>query len=230
MGNCSCYDTPKDTPEALLYAAVNSDSPASVAYKSHESEMVPEIKEIYKTFLMKKGKGITKIEIKEVDFGVLGAELLSKVFPELPSLKELILINNSIGVAGASKLADSTSSLTSLERLVITNNKLDDEGLEYIAQTMPFMTKLKEINFANNDITATGAQNLEEVLSNLEQLEVLDLIGNNIGKRCLIKIAKALSGIQTMKKFIFDETHLKPAEIASIKEALPTLYHNDNNS
>ena len=220
----------KDTTEALMYAAGNSDSPASVAFKTHESEMIPELKEVYKLFLMQKAKSVTKIEIRDRELGILGSELLSKIIPELPNLKELILINNGIGVSGASKLADSTSSLTCLERLVIINNKLDDEGLEYIAQTMPFMVKLKEINFSNNDITATGAQNLEEVLSNLEVLEVLDLIGNNIGKRCLIKLAKALNTIPTMKKFIFDETNLKPIEVSSIKEILPSLYQNDHNS
>lgn len=230
MGNCSCLETNSDTPEALLYAATNSDSPASVAYKLYEKTMLPELKYIYTQFLLKKSGSILMIDIRDRELGDGGAELISKILPELTNLAELVLINNQLGISGISKISDNTANLIKLERLIITNNHIKDEGFEYLAQTMPYMKNLREINISYNDLTSIGLEHLLEPLNNLEKVETLNISGNETSKKCLRKIALALQSMNTLKFFKFDEGNMKASDVSEIKEILPQVFRKDTSN
>ena len=221
MGTCSCMENhAKDTTEALVTAMVNSDSPASVAYKQYESQMIPDLKELYKLFLQDKGDRIKIINIRDKVLSKLGSDLLSKLFSEVKNLEELILVNNEIGVSGAEKLSDDSSSLRNLKRLIISNNQLTDAGLETIAQTIPFMTKLVEINFSSNLLTSASVSIVQEMVAGLQDLEILDLTENNFTKSDLVKIMTTLNQLGSFSTFKFDEYKLEPVDVAQIKKIL----------
>lgn len=230
MGNCSCMEKQRDTPEALLFAAVNSDSPAGVAYKLYEKTMIPELKHIYKQFLLKKSDETVRIEIRDKFLGDGGAELISKILPELSKLAELVLVNNQMGITEASKIADNTSGLSKLEKLIISNNNIKDEGFEFIAQTMPYMKNLREINVSYNGLTSIGVEHLIEPLENLEKVEEINISGNEVNKKCLKKIALALQNMSTIKHFKFDESDMKPSDVAEIKNMLPQVFNKGTNN
>ncbi|OMJ93106.1 hypothetical protein SteCoe_4054 [Stentor coeruleus] len=230
MGNCNCLDSHPDTPEALLSAATNSDSPASIAYKLYEKTMLPELKHIYTQFLLRKSETILILDIRDKELGDGGAELISKILPELTNLAELVLINNQLGISGVSKISDNTANLTKLERLIITNNHIKDEGFEYLSQTMPYMKNLREINISYNDLTPIGLDHLLEPLNTLEKVETLNISGNEINKKCLRKIALALQNMSTIKFFKFDEGNMKSSDIGEIKEMLPRVFRKDTSN
>ena len=231
MGACSCLgESIKDTPNTLTEAVLNSESPIGITYKIHESDMVPEIKELYTWFLLGKKKSIVKVEILDKELAEIGSDILSKILPVLQNLQELILANNGIGCKGAKKLSESLSSLIHLKKLYIKSNFLTDEGLEFICCAVPFLINLREISFYQNEITNLGAEHLKEALMNLEYLETLDLTGNSINKRGLVKIANTISYVKTLKEFNFDKAELKDSDVIAIKKILPLVfdvYHDD---
>ena len=230
MGTCTCCGTSasKEVQNKCNDVMLDSDSFIGTLMKTYENQMIPEIKDIYNKCMLGQRNSVLIIEINNYQLGEIGAEILSRLLPELRLLKEMVLRKNEIGRNGASKLGNTLASVYNLERLCICDNNLYDEGIGYISCNIPFMNRLKDINFSKNELSNIGAEHIKDGIHNLDYIESIDLRQNAINNKGIFKLINVVSGFKHLKEFNFDTALLESSEIDLIKTIIPNLFKEEN--
>ena len=132
---------------------------------------------------------------------------------QVTTLKKLSLTGNQ---NRNKELAPALTSLLShnksMESLLLRDNNLNDDGILKIAQSLCRHTKLKIINLRSNNITEKAAEALGSIISSNTGLEQLYL-GNNTIQLGVIKLAKALKKLSSLKVLDLDNNNI-PEEAA----------------
>ena len=155
------------------------------------------------------------LERLRLDDNHLGSSTVSIVnaLIKVTTLKVLNLNNNqNRSEELASALTSIISANKSLEILLLSDNNLNDDGVIKIAQSLCKHTKLKMINLQSNNITDKAAKALASIISSNTGLEELYL-GNNTIQLGVIKLAKALKKLSSLKVLDLDNNNI-PEEAA----------------
>ena len=127
---------------------------------------------------------------------------------QVTTLKELNLNNNrNRSEELAPALTSIISDNKSMQSLSLNDNNLNDDGVIKIAQSLCKHTKLKMINLRSNNITEKAAEALASIISSNTGLEQLYL-GNNIIHLGVIKLAKALKKLSSLKVLDLGNNHI----------------------
>lgn len=215
-----CYKAP-ESQEELMYSAVVSDSPAALFYQKNHTKLLPEVKNLYTSFLRKNSYAINKFELKDTQLSDLDSQSLSKMIPELKNLSELKLINNNLGLTGMNHLTDHTSTMVNLEVLVISSNKINDQCMELICPTLPFVSKLRVVNFSYNEIQDKGVELFSSQLEYLRSLEEVDFSFNQATAASLMTLANQLKSIEDFCRFRVEGNKISEKELRKIKALFP---------
>ena len=180
---------------------------------------------------------LNTIKIKNFVITDENADGLANVLHHNTQLQELCLDGNDLQTTSAIKIAKALQGISTLRVLSICNNMITDETAKYIAAAIFCNIKLIELNIgknnlktvgaikivnalrarhmlkrlnlsSNNNITDEAADKISAVVSSNTQLEELDVSGNNLQTMGIMKIAKELQHIYTLKKLYISNSKI----------------------
>ncbi|XP_019632371.1 PREDICTED: uncharacterized protein LOC109476006 [Branchiostoma belcheri] len=125
-------------------------------------------------------------------------EALVKLFPYLKGIAELYIIKSRLSADAATVLAGQLHVLDTLKDLVLMYNTIGDEGVEAIAETFPHLKELQVLNIAKNSITNVGGKAVANRLVHLQQLRKLYL-GENELALSVSALAKAFANMTRLE-------------------------------
>ncbi|KAI8509518.1 hypothetical protein Bbelb_133660 [Branchiostoma belcheri] len=125
-------------------------------------------------------------------------EALVKLFPYLKGIAELYIIKSRLSADAATVLAGQLHVLDTLKDLVLMYNTIGDEGMEAIAETFAHLKELRVLNIAKNSITNVGGRAVANRLVHLQQLRKLYL-GENELALSVSALAKAFANMTRLE-------------------------------
>ncbi|KYO27031.1 protein NLRC5 isoform B [Alligator mississippiensis] len=143
--------------------------------------------------------GLEELNLGFLKLDDIAIQMLVPSICKMPSLKRLILNNNSIGNEGCIHLAEALKDTHRLEEINLSLNKFEDVGLVKIATTLLEMQNLKKINFSGNSIGPVGGEKLIEALSHCKQVEELLLARIVVGDKAAAQLSLCLPGMCHLK-------------------------------
>ncbi|VAW14711.1 hypothetical protein MNBD_BACTEROID03-1347 [hydrothermal vent metagenome] len=162
-------------------------------------------------------KNLTKLEVLDLAFNSLGAELPEEL-TKLSHLKVLKLEMNNL----KGKLPANLTSMVNLEELILFNNQLEGN----IPESIGSISKLKILNLSSNFLTG----NLPESMGNLVNLTSLGLFGNKLEGEISFSFGK-MKNLSELILAFNDFDGAAPEGIQSLKDLqFVQLQGNDFNS
>ena len=180
------------------------------------------LKSLHKIYALK------NLDLNHSNITEEAANVIATVFSINTDLQELNLGGNDLQKLGAIKIAKGLQKISSLTKLYIDHNNITDEAADDIAAAISCNIHLQELNLGGNDFRTSGiivilrslqkilllrrlyinhnnityeaAGNIATAISCNKNLQEFDISGNNILRAGVIKIMKALKGLNTLRK------------------------------
>ena len=125
------------------------------------------------------------------------------------SLQELTIFGYNTGVANVlTAIASNTRAIRKLQEFDISENNLHAKGVMKIAKDLQNIYTLTKLYINSNRITDAAADGIRIALSYNTQLQELDISNNWFGVRGIMKIAKGLQNISTLKKLYMSNCYI----------------------
>ena len=134
------------------------------------------------------------------NLGIKGIIAVIKSLCTISKLKLINLDNTFLTEEAADVIALAISNNLGLQQLYLSNNKLRTGGIK-IVRALKRLSNLKVLDFNDSSMTADVADELAVVIRSNSSLEDLRLKNNNLATSGIIKIAKSLSYLSTLKVF-----------------------------
>ncbi|XP_063293884.1 protein NLRC5 isoform X2 [Pelobates fuscus] len=171
---------------------------------------------------------LREIHLECLQLDDVSLQILCPGFSNMPSLKTIMLSENSIKYNGLRHLAQHLCTCTLIEAIDLSSNSIGNAGVETLSGVLAKFKNLKKIILSQNKIGPSGAMKLEEAIRQCKQLEMLHLQScslpenhgyavvqalvlcqeiedislavNTLGERSLLKLAEELHHFHRLRK------------------------------
>ena len=152
---------------------------------------------------------LQEIDISENYLRTAGVQKIMKALQGINTLRKLCLSNNNITGKVANDIAAVVSCNTSLQEIDISRNDLQSKGIIKIATALQQTYGVKKLCLSNNTITDIAADNIAIVI-NLHNMHLQEfhISGNKLSTVGVIKIAKALQGVFSLKALYISDNEI----------------------
>ena len=130
----------------------------------------------------------------------LGMLKISRSLLNILSLTKLYINHNNITYEATDNIAAVISHNKNLQEFDISGNNLQTAGVIKIMKALKGLNTLRKLYISNNSITDKVTDNIAAVISHNKNLQEFDISGNNLQTAGVIKIMKALKGLNTLRK------------------------------
>ena len=168
----------------------------------------------------------SNIKLQEIDISenyllTVGVQKIMKALQGINNLRKLCLSNNDITGEAADDIAAVVSCNTSLQEIDVSRNYLQSKGIIKIATALQQTYGMKKLCLSNNNITDIAADNIAIViiLHNMH-LEEFHISGNKLSSVGVIKIAKALQVVVSLKALCISDNEIDATAAHDIATAI----------
>ena len=145
------------------------------------------------------------IHLQELNLGcnnlqTSGTIKIAKSLQKISSLTKLYIDHNNISDDAAYDIAAAISCNIHIQELNLGSNNLRSSGIIRISKSLQKISSLTQLCIDHNYITDEAADNIAAAISSNKNLQEFDISGNNLLTAGVIKIMKALKGLDTLRK------------------------------
>ena len=137
-------------------------------------------------------------------------------------LQEFDVSNNNLQSTGAIKIAKALQSISTLTKLYINNNYITDKAADDIGTILCCNTQLQELDISNNRFQAVGIIKIAKGLHNISTLKKL-YISNNISDKAADDIATAISTNTRLQEINVSNNDFQSTGLIKIAKALQNM-------
>ncbi|XP_044125855.1 protein NLRC5 isoform X2 [Bufo gargarizans] len=164
-------------------------------------------------------------DLQELNLQYMSADddsllVLCQAFPQMLSMRKLMLANNKITHEGVFHLTENINHCTAIESIDLGCNSIADIGIERLAALLPNLKNLKKIKLPQCGISSTGGFKLAEALRQCPLVEEIDLSGNNFENKATCHLFAALAQVQHLKVLHLRTCGLGVKSESALTEAL----------
>ena len=141
---------------------------------------------------------LQEIDISKINLRSTGAIKIANVLKSISTLTKLHINGNHITNEAVDDIVNAISCNYRLQKLDISKNQFQTVGIINIVKCLQNISTLKKLYMSNNNITDEAADDIASAINSNSQLQEFDVKLQSTG---VIKIAKALQSISTLKKF-----------------------------
>ncbi len=141
-----------------------------------------------------------ELDVSRNDLQTMGIMKIAKSLQRICTLKRLNISCNNITNEAANDIAAVITCNTQMEELDVSENNIQTMGIMKIGKSLQRICMLKKLNISCNNITNEAANDIAAVFTCNTQMEELDVSINDLQTMGIMKIAKSLQHICTLKK------------------------------
>ncbi|XP_075045070.1 protein NLRC5 [Mixophyes fleayi] len=140
-------------------------------------------------------------------------------FPQVLSIRKLMLGNNNLTYEGVHYLAENLSHYTNMESIDLLRFKFENEAIALLAKALPRMSQLKVLSLGSCGLGESSESSFMEALVSCRQLEDISLSDNKFKEHCLVKLTEGLPHFKLLKKINLNICGVTDSVCKSLAEA-----------
>ena len=167
---------------------------------------------------------LTVLQLHYCDIKDNASNYLYKLFQHCDHLRKITIYYCLVDIHTVNKLLQQISTVTTLRKLDLRGNKLNEKSSQALASVIANNNELEELYLGNNNLQS-GVIKLAKALKKLSSLKVLDLDNNNIPEEAANELSAAIRANSSLEKLWLSDNHLGSSTVMIVNalEQVTTL-------